>query len=61
MAGMLGSDEKRAINLAAEIGNAMEEVQQIVDRAIYAITGMPTCQEHQALIEVANYIVSCEI
>ena len=49
------------IRTSGAIGNAIDEAQQFVDLAIYAIADMPTCQEHQALIEVANYIDSLEI
>ena len=49
------------VRASGAIDESMGEARQFVERAINALTDMPSCQERQALIEVAGYIVSREI
>jgi len=49
------------IRASGAIQSTMTEAQQFVDRAIQALEDMPLCQEHDALVEVANYVVRREI
>jgi geranylgeranyl pyrophosphate synthase len=60
-------DEHKISRLVAKIRTsgavelALGEAQTFVEQAIRNLAGIPTCQEKQALIEVANFIVSREI
>jgi len=60
-------DDDRISDLVVKIRDsgaikaALDEAQKFSERAIAELKEMPACVEHQALIEVAEYIVSREI
>ena len=56
---MLSLVEK--VRASGAIEESIGEAGQFVERAIDALADMPSCQERQALIEVASYIVSREL
>jgi geranylgeranyl pyrophosphate synthase len=50
-----------AIRKSGAIEQAMNEARKFVDRGLSALENMPSGPEHQALEELANYVVSREI